>query len=95
MASGRRLGVAVDFSPCSVKALQWTVDNLVREGDNIILVIVSPEEYEHGEMQLWSVTGSPLIPLAEFNDSTLSKKYEIKPSPEVIKIATTAVEQKK
>jgi nucleotide-binding universal stress UspA family protein len=58
MASGRRLGIAVDFSPCSVKALQWTIDNLVKEGDNIILVIVSPEEYEHGEMQLWSVTGS-------------------------------------
>ncbi|KAK2394798.1 Adenine nucleotide alpha hydrolase superfamily protein [Trifolium repens] len=95
MASGRRLGIAVDFSPCSVKALQWTIDNLVKEGDNIILVIVSPEEYEHGEMQLWSVTGSPLTPLAEFNDSALSKKYEIKPSPEVIKIATTAAEQKK
>jgi hypothetical protein len=36
-----------------------------------------------------------LTPLAEFNDSALSKKYEIKPSPEVIKIATTAAEQKK
>lgn len=58
MAGTRRLGVAVDFSPCSIKALKWTLDNIAREGDHIILVIIRPEQYEHGEMQLWAVTGS-------------------------------------
>lgn len=58
MASARRLGIAMDFSPCSIKAFQWTVDNIVKEGDNLILIIIRPEEYEHGEMQLWEVTGS-------------------------------------
>jgi len=59
MTSARRLGVAVDFSSCSIKALQWTVDNVVKEGDHLILIVVrQPAHYEHGEMQLWETTGS-------------------------------------
>ena len=58
-SGNRRLGVAVDFSPCSVNALKWTVDNVAKEGDHIILVIIRPPEYyEHGEMQLWELTGA-------------------------------------
>ncbi|XP_004487759.1 universal stress protein PHOS32 [Cicer arietinum] len=95
MAGTRRLGVAVDFSPCSIKALKWTLDNIAREGDHIILVIIRPEQYEHGEMQLWAVTGSPLTPLAEFSDPTLFKKYGLESNSEVINIATSAANQKK
>lgn len=58
MASARRMGVAVDFSPCSIKALKWTVDNILKEGDHLILVVVHHSENEHGEMQLWETTGS-------------------------------------
>lgn len=55
----RRVGVAVDFSVCSAKALKWAVDNVVRNGDHLILVTVLPEgHYEEGEMQLWEATGS-------------------------------------
>ena len=55
----RRIGVAVDFSACSLKALKWAVDNVVRDGDSLILVAVRPEgNYEEGEMQLWKTTGS-------------------------------------
>lgn len=55
----RRLGVAVDFSPCSKKALKWAVDNIIRDGDYLILVTVQPEGfYEQNEMQLWEATGS-------------------------------------
>ncbi|KAL2341675.1 hypothetical protein Fmac_009615 [Flemingia macrophylla] len=94
MAGDRRIGVAVDFSPCSVKALQWSVDNILKQGDHLILIVVRPETYEHGENQLWEATGSPLVPLAEFSDPTLMKKYELKPEPEVIDIVSTAARQK-
>ncbi|CAI8590237.1 unnamed protein product [Vicia faba] len=95
METTRKLGVAMDFSPCSTKALQWMVDNIAKEGDTIFLIVINPEEYEQGEMQLWAVTGSPIIPLAEFSDPSLSKKYGINPNLEVIQISTTAMEQKK
>ncbi|OIW13749.1 hypothetical protein TanjilG_17928 [Lupinus angustifolius] len=84
-SSGRKLGVAMDFSPCSIKALKWTVDNVVKEGDLLILVIIRPSQhYEHGEMQLWEVTGSPLIPLSEFSDSTNMKKYGLNLQSEAV-----------
>ncbi|CAN4106258.1 unnamed protein product [Withania somnifera] len=53
----RFVGVAVDFSTCSQKALKWAIDNIIRKGDNLILVTVRPEgHYEEGEMQLWEIT---------------------------------------
>uniref|UniRef100_A0A2P2JN06 UspA domain-containing protein n=1 Tax=Rhizophora mucronata TaxID=61149 RepID=A0A2P2JN06_RHIMU len=59
MEGGRRVGVAVDFSKCSRKALKWAVENVVRDGDHLILVTIRPEGYyEEGEVQLWEVTGS-------------------------------------
>lgn len=59
MEIDRRVGVAVDFSACSKKALKWAVDNVVRDGDHLILVIVRPEgNYEDGERQLWATSGS-------------------------------------
>ncbi|KAJ1380591.1 UspA [Sesbania bispinosa] len=95
MASTRRLGVAMDFSPCSIKAFKWTVDNIAKEGDHLILVIVRPQEhYEHGEMHLWEATGSPLIPLDEFSDPVLLKRYGLKPEPEVLDTASTVAKQK-
>ncbi|PRQ39408.1 putative universal stress protein A [Rosa chinensis] len=95
MEAERRIGVAVDFSPCSRAALKWAVDNVARKGDHLILVIVRPEQvYEHGEMQLWGVTGSPLIPLVEFSDVHIMNKYEVKPDPETVDIITTAASQK-
>ncbi|XP_075506615.1 universal stress protein PHOS34 [Primulina tabacum] len=95
MASTRRVGVAVDFSPCSRKALQWAVDNIARNGDHLILVTVRPEgNYEEGEMQLWETTGSPLIPLCDFSNPVLMKKYGVNPDPESLDILSTASRQK-
>ncbi|KAE9599220.1 hypothetical protein Lal_00044135 [Lupinus albus] len=94
-SAGRKLGVAMDFSPCSIKALKWTVDNFVKEGDILILVIIRHTEYyEHGEMQLWEVTGSPLIPLSEFSDPTYMKKYGLNIKSEAVAIATIAAKEK-
>ncbi|GMN55182.1 hypothetical protein TIFTF001_024312 [Ficus carica] len=95
MEGERRVGVAVDFSACSRKALKWTVDNVVRDGDHLILVNVQPEgHYEEGEMQLWEATGSPLIPLSEFCDVHVMKKYGVTPDPETLDILSTAARQK-
>ena len=95
MEGDRRVGVAVDFSACSKKALKWAVDNVVRKGDHFILVAVLPEgKYEEGEMQLWQTTGSPLIPLSEFSDPHVMKKYGVHPDPETLDIVTIASQQK-
>ncbi|XP_010548996.1 PREDICTED: universal stress protein PHOS34 [Tarenaya hassleriana] len=94
-SGGRRVGVAVDFSECSRKALSWAVENVVRDGDHLILITVRPEMYyEGGEMQLWEATGTPFIPLEEFSDGAVMKKYEVKPDPETLDIANTAARQK-
>ncbi|XP_074591273.1 universal stress protein PHOS32 [Curcuma longa] len=95
MASDRRVGVAVDFSPCSKAALRWAVENVVRDGDHLIVVNVQKEgHYEEGEMQLWETTGSPLIPLTEFSDPGIVKKYGVKPDAETLDILNTVAQQK-
>ncbi|GMY27908.1 universal stress protein PHOS32-like [Fagus crenata] len=95
MEIDRRVGVAVDFSACSKKALKWAVDNVVRDGDHLILVIVRPEgNYEDGERKLWATSGSPLIPVSEFSDPNIMKKYGVKPDPETLDIVNTAASQK-
>lgn len=64
MEAERRVGVAVDFSDCSKKALRWAIDNVARKGDHLILINIQAEGYyEGGEMQLWEATGSRMIPL--------------------------------
>ena len=61
-SSGRKIGVAVDFSECSKKALNWAIDNVVRDGDNLILITVAHDmHYEEGEMQLWETVGSRTV----------------------------------
>ncbi|XP_050372583.1 universal stress protein PHOS32 [Argentina anserina] len=96
MEAERRIGVAVDFSPCSKAALKWAIDNVARKGDHLILIVVRPggDLYEHGEMQLWAVSGSPFIPLPEFCDAHTMNKYEVQPDAETVDIVTTAASQK-
>lgn len=75
MEGERRVAVAVDFSPCSRKALKWAVDNVVKEGDHLILVTVRPEgNYEEGEAQLWAVTGSRTFSLLLFSNHTSCRR---------------------
>ncbi|KAK4380113.1 hypothetical protein RND71_001975 [Anisodus tanguticus] len=94
MEGGRLVGVAVDFSACSKKALKWAIDNIVRKGDHLILVNVRPEgHYEEGEMQLWETTGSPFIPLSELCEAHTMKKYGVNPDPETLQMITLAARQ--
>ncbi|KAL8484701.1 hypothetical protein ACS0TY_027119 [Phlomoides rotata] len=78
MAETRRVGVAVDFSPCSRKAVKWAIDMLTRKGDHLILITVRPA----------------LIPLSDFSNSIIMKKYEVSPDPETLDIVSTASRQK-
>ncbi|PWA42233.1 hypothetical protein CTI12_AA544680 [Artemisia annua] len=95
MGDERKVGVAVDFSSCSRAALQWAVDNVVRKGDHLILVSIRPEGNSEGtEMQLWEVTGSPLIPLTELCDAHVMKKYGTTPDAETLEIVNLAASQK-
>ncbi|KAF5193924.1 Adenine nucleotide alpha hydrolases-like superfamily protein [Thalictrum thalictroides] len=95
MEGERRIGVAIDFSDCSKKALRYAVDNVVRDGDHLILIYVLPQGYyEHGEMQLWETVGSPFLPLAEISDSEVTNKYGVKPDPETLDIVNTVARQK-
>ncbi|CAL9781871.1 unnamed protein product [Musa acuminata subsp. burmannicoides] len=95
MAADRRVGVAMDFSPCCKAALRWAVENVVRDGDHLVVVNVQKEGcYEEGEMQLWETTGSPFIPLMEFSDPGIAKKYGVKPDAETLDILNTVARQK-
>ncbi|XP_074578027.1 universal stress protein PHOS32-like [Curcuma longa] len=95
MEADRRVGVAVDFSPCSKAALRWAVENLVRNGDHLIVVNVQKEgHYQEGVTQLWEATGSPFIPLSELSDSGIAKKYGVKLDAETLDILTTVARQK-
>ncbi|KAL5983530.1 hypothetical protein ACLOJK_017617 [Asimina triloba] len=95
MDEERRVGVAVDFSECSKEALRWAVENLVRDGDHLILVNVQSRVlYEEGQIQLWEATGSPFIPLSELCDPGIAKKYGVKPDPETLSILECVSKQK-
>ncbi|KAK9724937.1 hypothetical protein RND81_05G110300 [Saponaria officinalis] len=93
---GKRVGVAIDNSECSKKALRWAIDNLLRKGDHLILVTVRGEHnYESaGEMQLWETTGSPLIPYNDFSNSATMKKYKVETDAETLKLVDNAAKQK-
>ncbi|KMT16254.1 hypothetical protein BVRB_3g054080 [Beta vulgaris subsp. vulgaris] len=92
---GKRVGVAMDFSRGSKKALRWALDNLLRSGDHLILIVVRPENsYESGEMQLWETTGSPLIPYDDFSNPTIMKKYKISPDAETLDVVKNAAQEK-
>ncbi|KAK1350704.1 Usp domain-containing protein [Heracleum sosnowskyi] len=95
MEAERRVGVAIDFSECSNKALRWAVDNVGRNGDHLILLYIQPQGfYEEGEMQLWETTGSPLIPSKDLSDPDVMKKYGVKPDAETLDIVNNAASQK-
>lgn len=95
-AIARRVGVAMDFSPCSRKALQWAADNVARTGDHLIVVTAfKPTSYDEGsEIMLWESSGSPYIPLTEISEPVTLKKYGVKIDAETIDMLNTIARQK-
>jgi nucleotide-binding universal stress UspA family protein len=58
MADARRIGVPLDFSPGSKYALQWGLQNIAKEGDAVVCIVVNKKVNEIGDMHLWQDTGS-------------------------------------
>jgi len=92
----RKVGVALDMSPCSRGALKWAVESLLREGDHLVVINVQGKvTYEEGHSQLWEDTGSPLIPLIEYEEPSTVKKYGVKADPKTLEILRYAAKEKK
>ncbi|CAH9083498.1 unnamed protein product [Cuscuta europaea] len=97
MAKTRSIGVAMDYSATSKLALRWAIENLIDEGDRMTIIhAVSPNsKADPTNKQLFQDTGSPLIPLSEFREIDLGKKYGLVPDAEVLDILDTVSKQKK
>eukprot|EP00252_Welwitschia_mirabilis_P007055 TRINITY_DN1808_c0_g1_i2.p1 TRINITY_DN1808_c0_g1~~TRINITY_DN1808_c0_g1_i2.p1 ORF type:complete len:184 (+),score=16.05 TRINITY_DN1808_c0_g1_i2:68-619(+) len=89
----RTIGVALDNSKTSKAALKWAIDNLIDDADRLILITVIKDKSDVAQKNLWEDTGSPLIPLAEFRDAGLMKKYGVTPDPEVLAMLDTLCAQ--
>jgi nucleotide-binding universal stress UspA family protein len=66
----RKVMIAMDGSAESWYAVKWGIENVVRFGDNVLILYVGPKEEETGDYSakalMWEKGGTPFIPLGEF-----------------------------
>lgn len=67
MVKARTVGVGMDYSPTSKSALRWTAENLLDDGDTIILIHVQPQNAEHTRKILFEETGSRMCIITIFS----------------------------
>lgn len=96
MGEDRMIGVTLDLSKSSKKALSWAVDNLLDNGDTIVLLHALPHKGSpDNQLPLTPKADSPLIPLTEFRQPELSKQHGLHPDAEVLDLLDTVSRQKK
>ncbi|KAI3712711.1 hypothetical protein L1987_71275 [Smallanthus sonchifolius] len=79
MARARTIGIGMDHTAASKTALKWAIDNLIDDGDTVVVVLVLPSKSDPVSKKIFAETGSPLIPLVEFKEIDVCKKYGITP----------------
>jgi nucleotide-binding universal stress UspA family protein len=57
----RRIGVAMDYSASSKRALDWAIANLLRRGDHLVVLHVLHHGGEEAKHALWGKSGSRKI----------------------------------
>jgi nucleotide-binding universal stress UspA family protein len=60
----RKIGVAMDYSPSSKRALEWAIRNLLRRGDTLVVLLVQHSSGDEAKRAaLWAKSGSRKLPL--------------------------------